>query len=128
MEMNPFFPLLLTVFFSIFHALGGAALGQAVRAARRGSDEFTFLLLWGAGMGGLPVIFDWFFLIAQGRLIYGLVGPTLFVITTFASAFLELRIDGGAVVSAALGSTALLIGLFSIPLMLDGLESSNVGL
>lgn len=126
--MNPFFPLLLTVFFSIFHVLGGGALGQAVRAARRGSDESTFFLLWGVGMGGLPVIFDWFFLIAQGHLIHGLIGPTLFIITTLASAFLELKIDGGAVVSTALGSTAFLIGLFSIPLMLDGLKTSNAGL
>ncbi len=126
--MNPFFPLLLTVFFSIFHVLGGGALGQAVRAPRRGSDESTFFLLWGVGMGGLPVIFDWFFLIAQGHLIYGLIGPILFIITTLASAFLELKIDGGAVVSAALGSTAFLIGLFSIPLMLDRSKTFDLGM
>ncbi len=126
--MDPFFPLLLTVFFGIFHVLGGGALGQAVRAARRGSDETTFLLLWGVGMGGVTVIFDWFFLIAQGHLVYGLFGPILFIVTTLASAFLEVKVDGGALVSAALGSTAFLIGLLSIPLMLDRAKAFDAGL
>ncbi len=125
--MNPFFPLLLTVFFGIFHLLGGGALGQAVRLARRGSDPW-FFVLWGAGMGGLPLIFDWFFLIAQGHLIYGLIGPALFGITTLASAFLEVKMDGGAVISAALGSAGFLIGLLSIPLMLDRSKTSDLGM
>lgn len=125
--MNPFFPLLLTVFFGIFHFLGGVALGQAVRAARGGLDPWS-LLVWGVGMGGLPVIFDWFFLIAQGHLIYGLIGPCLFVITTLASAFLELKIDGGAIISAAVGSAGFLIGLFPIPLMLDRSKTFDLGM
>jgi hypothetical protein len=125
--MNPFFPLLLTVFFSIFHVLGGVAMGQGVRAALRGSDESMSLVLWGAGMGGLPVIFDWFFLIAQGHLIYGLIGPILFIITTLASAFLQVKMDGGALISAALGSAGLVMGLLSIPLMLDRSKTFDLG-
>ncbi len=126
--MNPFVPLLLMVFFGIFHLLGGGAVGQGVQAIRRGSNQWAFLFLWGALMGGVPLIFDWLFLIRPGYLPYGLVGPAVFVITAFVSAYLELDIDGGAVISAALGSAAFLIGLFSIPLMLDRSEASNPGM
>ncbi len=125
--MNPFFPLLLAVFFGIFHLLGGGAIGQGVQALRRGSSQWLFLFVWGAIMGGVPLIFDWFFLIGQGYWLAGLIGPAVFVISAFISAYLELDIDGGAVISAALGSTAFLIGLFSIPLMLDRSKEFNLG-
>ncbi len=127
-EMNPFVLLLLTMFFGIFHLLGGGAIGQGVHALRRGSDQWRFLFLWGALMGGVPLIFDWFFLISQDYMPYGLVGPAVFVISAFVSAYLDLDIDGGAVISAALGSSAFLIGLFSIPLMLDRSQASNPGM
>ncbi len=125
--MYPYFPLLLTVFFGVFHVLGGGALGQSIRAARRGSDQAIPLVLWGAFMGGLPLVFDWFFLVAQDHLVYGLIGPVLFVVTTVASAFLDLVNEGPAVVSAALGSAGFLIGLLSIPLMLDRAKEFDVG-
>jgi hypothetical protein len=126
-ELNQILPLFLTVFFSIFHMLGGGAVGQGVRAAQRGSDKAMFFLLWGAGMGLVPLVFDWFFLIAQGHLIYGLVGPILFVVTALASAFLELKIDGGAVISAAAGSVGFLLGILSVPLMLDAAKTHDLG-
>ena len=125
--MNQIFPLFLTVFLSIFHLLGGGAVGQGLRSAQRGSDKATFFLLWGAVMGLLPLVFDWFFLIAQGYPVYGLVGPIIFVASAFASAFLELNIDGGAVISAAVGSVAFLLGILSIPLMLDAAKSADPG-
>ncbi len=125
--MNSYFPLLLTVFLGIFHSLGGGALGQSMRAARRGSRQATTLLLWGALMGGLPLIFDWIFLVAEGHVILGLVGPALFVVSTIVSAVLELEVYGPAIVSAALGSASLLIGLLSIPIMLDRAKEFSVG-
>ena len=126
--MQQIFPLFITVFFSIFHALGGGAVGQGLRAAQRGSNKATFFFLWGGLMGLLPLIFDWFFLIAQGNLIYGLVGPILFIVTAFASAFLTLNIDGGAIISAAIGTTGFLLGILSIPLMLDVAKTANPGI
>lgn len=120
-------PLFLTVFLSIFHALGGGAVGQGFRAAQSGSHKATFFFLWGALMGLVPLIFDWFFLIAQGNLIYGLVGPVLFIATALASAFLTLNIDGGAIISTALGTVAFLLGLLSIPLMLDAARGRALG-
>lgn len=125
--MSPYLPPLLVAFFGVFHFLGGGAAGQGVRAALRGSDDWKLFLLWGLGMGGLPVVFDWFFLIAQGYALLGLIGPAIFVVTLLASAFLEMKIDPTAVISAALGSAALMIGLFAIPLMLDAYKESNPG-
>ncbi len=126
--MYQILPLFITVFLSIFHLLGGVAVGQGLRATVRGSDKAIFFLLWGAGMGLLPLIFDWFFLIEQGHLIYGIVGPVLFIVAALASALLQLKIDGGAIISAALGSVALLLGILSIPLMLDATKTTDPGM
>ncbi len=42
---------------SIFHAIGGIALGVAVRKRREGNrEEANFFLIWGGGFGGLPLI------------------------------------------------------------------------
>lgn len=79
-------------------------------------------------MGVVPLVFDWFFLIAQGYLIHGLVGPALFIAATLASAFLELKIDGAAMISATLGSSGFLLGILSIPLMLDATKTRTVGM
>ncbi len=126
--MNPVWPLILTVFFSIFHFLGGGAVGQAVRAAQRGESTSLTLAVWGAGMGVLPIVFDWFFLILPGNLLLGLVGPLVFIVTALASAFLNVKVDGPAVISAALGSTAFLLGIFVIPLTLDAARTREFGL
>lgn len=126
--MNPFFPPLITVFLGVFHLLGGGALGQGVRAALRESDQSVNLILWGGLMGGLPLVFDWYFLIAQGHIIYGLIGPLLFLISASAAAFLRLRIDGPAVLSAVVGSAALFIGLLVIPLMLGRAQEFELGI
>lgn len=122
--MNPFLPPLLVVFFSIFHFLGGVSLGQGLRLLRQGEDAM-FYLLFGAGMGGVPVIFDWVFLIAPGYTIQGLIGPVVFLVAAFVGAFLESNSDGPAVISAGLGTGAFLIGLFSIPLMLNAAQGFN---
>lgn len=125
--MDQIFPIFITVFLSIFHALGGGAVGHGLRTAQRGSNKAGFFFLWGGLMGLVPLIFDWFFLIAQGNLLYGLVGPVLFIITALASAFLNLNLDTSAIISAAMGTTGLLIGILSIPLMLDAAQTTNPG-
>lgn len=123
--MSPFMALLLTVFFSLPHILGGGAIGQGIRAIKNGSDASVSLFLWGAIMGGLPVVFDWFFLILPGYVLNGLVGPSLFLVAMLMSAFLDLHFDGSAVLSAVLGSGAVLVGILAVPLMLDALRTSS---
>ncbi len=127
MEMNPVWPLIFTVFFGVFHVLGGAAVGLGLRALQRGSEEANGLLLQGAIMGLLPLVFDWFFLIAPGNLLLGLVGPFLFVVAALASPFLESKVDGPALISAVFGSFGLLLGILVIPLMLDAARTGNFG-
>jgi len=39
-----------------------------------------------------------------------------------------LKIDGGAVISAAVGSVGFLLGILSIPLMLDAAKTNNPGI
>ncbi|MBI5032232.1 MAG: hypothetical protein HZB51_17005 [Chloroflexi bacterium] len=103
-------------------------MGLGVRAALRGSDKVYFYAIWGTLIGLVPFLFDWFFLIAQGHLIYGLVGPVLFGVALVASAFLELKIDGAAVISAVIGSAAFLLGILSIPLSLDATKTRTLGI
>jgi formate-dependent nitrite reductase membrane component NrfD len=56
--MTQTWALFITVFLSIFHVLGGGAVGYALRAALRGSDKSIFFVVWGAGMGLTPLVFD----------------------------------------------------------------------
>ena len=51
--MNPYWLILLTVFFSVFHVLGGGAPGVGVRGLKNGSDKSNFFIVWGSAMGGL---------------------------------------------------------------------------
>jgi hypothetical protein len=44
-------------FLSIFHIIGGAAIGFTLRGLRDGfSMRVPFMLVWGAGFGGLPLV------------------------------------------------------------------------
>ncbi len=125
--MDPFFAPLVVVFLGIFHILGGSALGQGVRAALHGSDDFMTLIMSGALIGGLPVIFDWVFLIAQGYVVHGLIGPLLVIVCACVTAFVPLDAYGPALAPAALGSAAFLIGLLSVPLILDRSQEYDFG-
>ncbi len=46
-------------FLCIFNLIGGAAIGSVLRAVLRGkfSCNSIFFLIWGAGFGGLPLVF-----------------------------------------------------------------------
>ena len=126
--MNSVWPLILTVFFSVFHILGGGALGLGLRSLQRGEPQANFFLVWGAGMGLLPLIGDWVTLIIPGYLMYGLVGPALLIISTLATALVEIKIDGPAIISAVLGSTGFLLGILVIPLLLDWVKTGKPGI
>jgi hypothetical protein len=51
----------------------------------------------------------------------------IFLIAFVATATLEAKVDGGATVSAAIGSAALLLGIFSVPLMLGAAKTNDLG-
>ena len=124
--MNPVWPLIITVALSVCHVLGGGALGMGLRMSRRGGAEKTnFFILWGAGMGVLPLIVDWAFLILPGNWLYGMVGPILLILTTAAGAFLRLKLDIPAIISAVIGSAWCLLGILVIPLMLDAARAGK---
>lgn len=48
-------PLLFLAFLSLFHLLGGAGLGVALRPLRLDGPVNTGLAIWGAMFGGLPL-------------------------------------------------------------------------
>ncbi|MBI5653043.1 MAG: hypothetical protein HZC40_21735 [Chloroflexi bacterium] len=57
-------------FLSIFHIIGGAAIGFTLRGLRDGfSIRVPFMLIWGAGFGGLPLIMG-FVMFAQMEMPY----------------------------------------------------------
>jgi hypothetical protein len=119
--MSPMPPMFSALFFSIFHAFGGAALGRGLRTLRSDPQNAATLLLWGALMGLTPLLFDWFFLLRVGQWAYGVIGPGIFVMTALASAALWTgaleQLDGRAMAAAALGGSALVIGLAAAPLL-----------
>lgn len=108
--------------------LVGGSAGQGVRVARTNVKRATSFFVWGGSKWGfLPLVFDWFFLVAQANLTHGLVGPVLFVFSAMACAFLKLNVDGGAVISALMGSVALFLGILSAPLMLQAAKTGDPG-
>lgn len=50
---NPWFPI---AFLSLFHLLGGAAVGIALWDLRLGHEPNKMLLVWGLLFGGLPML------------------------------------------------------------------------
>lgn len=116
---NPFF---LAFFFSIFHAFGGAAVGRAIRTLATEPENSVTLLIWGGVMGLGPLIFDWFFLLREGHLGYGMIGPAVFVVVALVGGFLWrgalAKLDGGAMAATMLGSAGVVIGVALIPYML----------
>src|SRR5262245_53734540 len=54
MDLDTPFGMLL--FLSIFEALGGGAIGIALRGIVRRDYSGCFFLIWGAGFGGIPLI------------------------------------------------------------------------
>ncbi|MBI5302198.1 MAG: hypothetical protein HY868_08680 [Chloroflexi bacterium] len=120
--MSPDSPLFLVFFFSIFHALGGAAVGRAIRTLQSEPQNSLTLFIWGGIMGLGPLVFDWFFLIREGELGYGMIGPAVFVVVALVGGFLWRgaleKIDGGAIASAAVGGAACLIGIMLAPYLI----------
>lgn len=126
---NPFF---LAFFFSLFHAFGGAAVGRAIRTLATEPENSLTLFIWGGIMGLGPLVFDWFFLIREGHLAYGLIGPSVFVVVALVGGFFWrgalAKLDGAAMAATTLGSASVVIGVALIPFMLTAARERQLEL
>lgn len=116
-------PIILVLFFGIFHLTGGLAVGKGIR--ERGSDKKAGgqLIAWGAIMGVTPTLFDWFFLIREGELVWGLIGPGLFIMAgilgwVFLNGELSRR-NEKSIGAVLMGGTALILGLLLTPYLIQ---------
>lgn len=116
-------PLILVVFFGIFHVIGGLGLGKGIRERITDPKAGNQLIAWGLIMGALPIVFDWFFLIRVGHFISGLVGPTLFIIAALVGGIHftgELsRKNEKSIGAIMMGGTALMLGLMLTPYLIQ---------
>jgi hypothetical protein len=130
--MNLDNPLFLVTFFSIFHIVGGLAIGKGIREFILKSDKGKRYILWGAIMGIPPLAFDWAFLIYPGKIIYGSIGPALFIIAImFASIFLTGKFSEThekSIGIAVMGLASLLIGLSIAPFIIKQALLPGMGL
>lgn len=126
MELNPIF---LVVFFGIFHIAGGLAVGKGVRERVSDSEAGNSLIAWGFIMGGLPLVFDWLFLIREGALIAGLIGPALFVISAIVGGLAftgELsRKNEKSFGAILMGGTGLMLGLMLTPYLIQQAQTRD---
>lgn len=125
-------PLILVVFFGIFHLIGGLAVGKGIRERAAEGKSGSELMLWGAVIGITPILFDWFFLIREGELIWGAVGPALFIA---AAIFGRVVLNGDlsrrnekSIASVLMGGAAFSLGLLLTPYMIQQAQTrENLG-
>jgi hypothetical protein len=108
-------PYFLVIFFGIFHIVGGLAFGKGLRERISDKAAGNSLIVWGILMGGLPIIFSWVFLLREGYLVAGWIGPALFVVSSiFGGIFFigELsRKNEKSIGAILMGGTSLMLGL-----------------
>lgn len=130
--MNLTVTLLLVVFFGIFHTFGGAMFGQGIRALREHSGSARQFFIAGTVFGILPVVFDFAFFVGQRAIVWGMIGPALFIFAALVSAFVWEgpfeTIDTKAVLSFGMGTGALLVGIFGAIFMWNAAQENNPGL
>ena len=125
-------PLILVVFFGIFHGFGGLAFGKGLRDRITGNNGSGSLILWGAIMGLTPILFDWFFLINNGQTLYGLIGPGIFVLAAIAAGIFYTtkltRVHEKSFGAILMGGSSLAVGLVIIPYLLEQAQTQELGL
>ena len=102
--MNLQAALFMTIFLGIFQAIGGTAFGYGLRALRSGVVA-GFMLIWGAGFGGIPLLIGTLTLLTSRYPLMALIGPLLFLAAIGFSVFVWPRLtqDFGAATIALLG-------------------------
>lgn len=126
--MSPWF---LVIFFGIFQILGGAMLGRGARLVWSEPEAARGLVFGGIMFGIFPMLFDWFYFIQQGQLLYGLIGPALWggsaLLAALAGPGLVRRFDPKAVGAVVIGTAAALLGVFAIPFFMEQLKGRDIG-
>ncbi len=131
-NVEPSNPIFLAFFFSIFHAMGGAAIGLGFRSLNQDLQKSKMLFIWGGLMGVVPFLFDWVFLISRGQLLYGLIGPAGWVLSMIVVGLFwqgeSQRLNGSALIALFLGGAALIMGILLAPYMIHSAVQNEVGL
>lgn len=126
-------PIILVLFFGIFHLTGGLAVGKGIRERRSDNKAGSQLIAWGAVMGATPTLFDWLFLVREGEIVWGFIGPGLFIVAGILGwAFLngELsRRNEKSIGAVLMGGSALMLGLLLTPYLIQQAQTrGDIGL
>jgi hypothetical protein len=121
------------VFFGIFHVIGGLALGKGLRERVLDAGASNQMIAWGLIMGASPTLFDWFFLIREGALVPGLIGPASFLVAAIVGGIFftgELsRKNEKSIAAILMGGTSLMLGLMITPYLIQQAQTrENLGL
>ncbi len=121
--------LRLLGFLSIFHILGGIAIGVALRRLLVGNgSNFIFFLLWGGVFGGLPFVIGINEFLQEGMVYFVIVQLIVFcgaiLITVFFPAWMFESINSPSNVAIAFGGLFMLIG-FGVAASMVGQDTFN---
>jgi hypothetical protein len=111
-------------FVSLFHVIGGIAIGSALRGLRGGFSGGTiFLLVWGGMFGCLPLAIGWNALSATGRpdlfaLELGILIAAILITALMPGSMLE-SLKSPQVAPIAFGGIFLLIGIGAGAIMIQ---------
>lgn len=116
-------PLILALFFGIFHFFGGLAVGKGLRERTSDKKVGSQLIAWGMLMGATPTLFDWFFLIRLGAVIWGFVGPAIFIAAVILGVLILkgrlTRRNEKSLGAVLMGGSALMLGLLLTPYLIE---------
>lgn len=129
--------LTILLFLSIFEIVGGAAFGASLQKLLQRDLSGCFLLLWGAGFAGIPLVIGAGLQLTHGRPVYFLAQVAILALAivtmmVLPSDFLENigennSIEAGAIVGAVfflVGGTVMLLTLrvgVGVPLFIGAL-------
>ncbi len=113
--MNLQSALFMMAFLGIFQVIGGLAIGSGLRGLRTHGGSSLFLLIWGAGFGGIPLLMSLLILALSNYPLFALIGPIVFLGAIGFSIFLLPRLlqdfDAGTLITLGMGAIFLFVGL-----------------
>jgi hypothetical protein len=105
------------------------ALGKGIRERTAEGKSGSELIMWGGIMGVTPILFDWFFLIREGMIIWGLVGPALLIAAVIFGWVVwngDLsRRNEKSIAAILMGGTAFSLGLILAPYLIQQAQTRD---
>ncbi len=106
----------IVAFLGAFEVVGGIALGSGLRSLIKGQlSQDMFLIVWGAGFGGIPLVMNAAFTLTSRTPLLFFVGPALFggaiLIGFLVLPTLLANLGAGALITLGMGVLFLTIGL-----------------